>query len=126
MTIEQDRIEQQLLELEDRGWTALSSGRGADFYDEHLTDDARMVFPFGVMDRTGSIEAMRAAPPWSKYLIEEPTVTVLTTESAVLTYRATAQREGQPEYRAWMSSIYVRRGGQWKLAVHQQTPLQTS
>ncbi len=124
MTNDHDRIERQLLALEDRGWSALSSTGGADFYDEHLTDDARMVFPFGVMTRADSVEAMRAAPPWSRYQIDDPTVVQLTPDSAVLTYRAIAQREGQPEYRAWVSSTYVRRDGRWKMALHQQTPLQ--
>ncbi len=124
MTNELDRIGQHLLELEDQGWTALSSGNGAEFYDEHLADDARMVFPFGVMTRADSVEAMRAAPPWSRYQIQDPTVVQLTPESAVLTYRAIAQRDGQPEYRAWMSSVYVLRDGRWKMALHQQTPRQ--
>ncbi len=124
MTNELDRIGQHLLELEDQGWAALSSGKGAGFYEEHLAEDARMVFPFGVMTRAGSVEAMRVAPPWSRYRIEDPTVAQLTPGSALLTYRAIAQRDGQQEYRAWMSSVYVLRDGRWKMAFHQQTPHQ--
>ena len=30
---------------------------------------------------------------------------------------------GQPEYRALMSSTWVRRAGEWRLALHQQTPV---
>jgi hypothetical protein len=45
-----------------------------------------------------------------------------TPDSAIVTYQATAQRTGEPEYRALMSSAYARRQGRWQLILHQQTP----
>lgn len=42
---------------------------------------------------------------------------------AILTYRARADRGEDERYRALVSSGYVRRGGEWKMAFHQQTPL---
>jgi hypothetical protein len=39
----------------------------------------------------------------------------------VLHYSATARREEFP-YRALATSVYVKRGDTWQLAVHQQTP----
>ncbi|WP_390891081.1 hypothetical protein [Dactylosporangium matsuzakiense] len=40
-----------------------------------------------------------------------------------LVYRAAARRASEAEpYRAIMTSVYTRRGGSWRLALHQQTP----
>jgi hypothetical protein len=112
-----------LVEMEHEGWRALSNGTGADFYDRNLTENAVMIFPMGVLDRAQSIEAMRAAPPWSSFRIDEPQVMSLTAESAILTYRATAQRDGQPEYNALMTTAFVKEDGTWKTALHQHTPI---
>jgi hypothetical protein len=117
-------LEQAVLTLEEEGWRALSSDAGADYYRTHLTDDALMVFPFGVLTREQSIEAIEAAPPWASYRIDEPRVVLLTEDSALVTYRATARREGDPTgYRAWITSVFVNRDGTWKLALHQQSPV---
>lgn len=110
--------------LEEQGWEALSTENGGAFYRDYLTDDALMVFPFGVLAKDRTIEAIEAAPPWASYRLEEPRIVQLTDSSAIVTYRATARREGaETAYSALMSSVYVNRDGAWKLAFHQQTPL---
>jgi hypothetical protein len=43
-------------------------------------------------------------------------------DAAVVGYRGTATRDDQP-YTALFNSTYVREDGDWKLAVHQQTPV---
>ena len=115
-------LEQLLVQLEREGWEALSCGRGGEYYREHLADNALMAFPFGVMSRDAAIEAIESAPPWATFEIEDPQVVALTDDSAVVVYRATAQRAGQEPYSAVISSTFVRRDGAWKLAFHQQTP----
>lgn len=117
-----DGLEQELVELEREGWEALAAGRGAEYYREHLADNALMAFPFGVMSRDAAIDAMAAAPPWSTFSIDDAQVVALTDDSGVVVYRATAQRAGQQPYSAVISSTFVRRDGAWKLAFHQQTP----
>ena len=117
-------LEQTLIDLERAGWEALSKpGEGARFYDEQLTEDALMVFGFGLLDRAGAIEAMASAPPWSTFRIEEPRVVELGDGAAVLTYLATAQREGDEEYVGRTTSVYTRANGAWRMALHQQTPV---
>ena len=112
-----------LLALEEQGWRALSSGNGGDFYRRYLTDDALMIFPGGsVLSREAVLQVIDSAPPWSWFRIDEARVVPLTDDSAIVAYRATAQREGQAEYSALMSSVYVSREGSWKVAFHQQTP----
>lgn len=113
----------ELVELEHKGWQALSGENGAEFYDAFLADEAMMVLPFGVMDRDECVEAIAAAPPWMSYELSDIRVVVLSDESAMVVYNARAQREGLPEYRAVMSTTYVRRDREWLIACHQQTPL---
>ena len=115
-------IDQALIDLEHDGWRALSEGAGASFYERNLTDDAVMVFPGMAMDRKESIAAMAAAPPWLSFKLEDAHVIELSPTSAVLTYKATAEREGQDPYSAHMTSVYVKQGDAWKMAFHQQSP----
>jgi hypothetical protein len=116
------RLYDLLLGLEREGWEALSSGQGGMYYREHLTENALMAFAFGVMTRQEAIEAMHSASPWSMFEIHDPRVVALTADSGVLAYRAVAQRSGEAPYFAFISSTFVRVGGAWKLAFHQQTP----
>jgi hypothetical protein len=82
-----------------------------------------VVVPGGtLLDRDAVLQFMADAPQWAWFRIEDTRVLQLTADSAVVTYRATAQREGQPEYHALMSTVYVRREGLWKVVLHQQTP----
>lgn len=116
-------MEHELIEVEDRGWQALVAGRGPEFYDEVCTDDAVMVFPGGmVLDRAAAVEGLRQAPPWARYRLSDQRVLPLGADAAVVVYRAEAQRPGEDTYRAAMASTYVRAGGSWRLALHQQTP----
>ena len=113
----------ELTTREQQGWEALSHGRGAEFYDAFLTDDALMVLPFAVLDRSAAVASMRDAPPWSHYELSDEQLVRVSDSAAMLLYRATAQREGQPEYRALMSTTYVRVDGEWLVKLHQQMPL---
>jgi hypothetical protein len=116
------RLLDLLLGLEREGWEALSSGRAGAYYREHLTDNALMAFPFGVMTRDEAIGAMESAPPWSMFEIHDARVVTLTADSGVLVYRAVAQRTGEAPYFALVSSTFVRVRTAWKLAFHQQSP----
>ncbi|MPZ21959.1 MAG: DUF4440 domain-containing protein [Dehalococcoidia bacterium] len=115
--------EQALIEREKQFWAAAGD---SEFYRQHLADDALMVFPEppGILRREATIDSVAAAQPWASFEIEDVLLTELTPDSAAITYRATGRREGDPsDYRALASSVYVRRGGEWKLALHQQTPI---
>lgn len=111
----------ELIELERRGWEALSTDRGADFYRDLLTEDALFAFPFGVMSREDALAAIEAAKPWSRFEIWDERVLELSDDSATVVYLVAAEREGQPEFRATLSTTFVRRDGEWKQAFHQQS-----
>ena len=115
-------LDVDLVALERQGWQALADGRGGEYYRQHLAADALMAFPFGVMGREAVIEAMEQAPPWVSFELADPKVVELDDGCGIVVYRATAQRAGQPQYEATISSTFVRRDGQWLLVFHQQTP----
>ena len=113
----------RLLELEEQGWQALSSVEPAEFCDDWLADDAVMIVPGMVIDRATFLEAVAHEQPWASHCIEEPRVVQLTDDSAALVYRVKAEREGQTEFAGLLTSVYVKREGRWRLALHQQTPI---
>jgi hypothetical protein len=110
----------ELLTLEHQFW------RGdAGFYRRQLTEHAVMVFPetAGVLTRDKVVDAIASAPRWAEVRIDEPRFVGLTQESVLVTYKATARRDGDTkDYVALVSSVYVNRDGSWKLAFHQHTP----
>jgi uncharacterized protein (TIGR02246 family) len=108
--------------LERRGWEALSGPDGAAFYDDLMADDGLMVFPGLVLDKAATIRAIAAAPPWSSFELTDVREIASNPDSAIITYRATAQRPGEDPYEANMTSVYARHDGRWRLVLHQQTP----
>jgi uncharacterized protein (TIGR02246 family) len=81
------------------------------------------VFPGMVLDREQTLRAIAAAPPWSTYELADVRVVEATPDSAIVIYRAGAQRAGEERYEANMTSVYARRDGRWRLVLHQQTPM---
>lgn len=114
--------EQELVELEKQFWLAAGN---VDFYRAHLTQGAFMVFPapYGIMDRDRTLRAVEAAEPWVSLEISEVHLVELTDSSAVVAYRASARHAEGPTYETFATTAYVKEDGDWKLAVHQQTPI---
>jgi hypothetical protein len=117
--------EQTLLAIEERFWRG-----GAEHYREALATDALMVFapPAGVLDRAGTLASIEQAPRWQAVSFAAVHVARPAADVVVLVYQARAAREnGAAPYDAQCSSVYVRQGAEgWRLALHQQTPLQAS
>lgn len=116
-----DSFARELIDLERRGWEALSSDSGSAYYESHLTADAVMGFPFGLMNRQEALSGIDEAEPWSSFRIDNPQVIQLGPDSGIVAYSVVAQREGQEPFSAVVSSTFVRQGGDWKLAFHQQS-----
>lgn len=111
-----------LRELEEAGWRALATaGAGADFYRDVLHDDAVMVFPAMVLRGPAEILPTMTGPPWDAFRLSDVTVGRPHDDTGVVTYRVEAQRGGHA-YRAWLTSVYVRRADGWRLVLHQHSP----
>jgi hypothetical protein len=110
-------MDMDLPELERRFWLD-----GADFYHQHLAGDVLMVFPgAGVLNRSEAIGGVEAAPRWTHVELLDPRIMEVRPGTRMLCYRARARRQAGSEYSVPASSLYVRQGGEWKLAFHQQT-----
>ncbi|MGI8625287.1 MAG: nuclear transport factor 2 family protein [Geodermatophilaceae bacterium] len=98
---------------------------GDTFYGPLMTDDALMVLANGaVMDRDAVVEALGQSPPWRKYDISDVRLVRTGSDSASLVYVGTAYgEEEEPVFVGAMSSVYVREGDDWRLALYQQTQL---
>jgi hypothetical protein len=99
----------------------LGEGDG-DTYRRHLTEEAVIVVPGRAMSKEETVEAMDASAGWDKLSFEDEELVQISHDTALLSYRFSGRR-GDFEYRALMGSVYVRRGGSWMMAFHQQTPL---
>lgn len=114
-----------LLDLERRGWDSLCDSTGDAFYGNLMTADAVMVLANGdVMDRDAVVRSLEQAPPWRTYEISDVRLIGGGRDSATLVYTGAAYREAdEPAFVAVMSSVYVREGDAWRLALYQQTPI---
>jgi hypothetical protein len=113
--------ENELVRLENAGWQALVDGTGRSHYQGVLADDAvvlmsgagmaaGLVTGDAVLERlSGATWAWGSVPPrcgaW-------PTG-----------HLPRGRRDFDAEYQAVVSSTYVFDGDEWKLRVHQQTPV---
>lgn len=116
----------KLIELESQGWRALSTGKEAaqKFYRSLLTDDAVIVFPGDILLRgKDAILESIGSQPWKTFQFEETQTISLAENAGAVIYKVTARREGSATYIALISSLYVLRDGDRKLALHQQTPI---
>jgi uncharacterized glyoxalase superfamily protein PhnB len=113
----------ELLALEEQGWDALSTDArtARTFYGGVLTDEAMMVFPGGIVLQGKHAILDALGQPWSRHRISEAAVVSVSSGVQMLSYRVVAQREGQDEYRARITSIYRRDAASWRLVFHQQT-----
>jgi hypothetical protein len=103
--------------LERQFWLA-----GADVYRRHVADEAVMVFPGLVLTKAQAVASIETAPRWVSVSFSEQRVVPLTPEVIGLVYRASASREHEPSpYTPLVTSLYIRRGHDWQLALHQQS-----
>ena len=119
--LSEELLAEELLAIEKHFWTG-----GPEVYRRHADERCLIAFAemAGVMSN-GDIAKSAEKGRWKDISIEQKGLARLSDTAAVITYECAAKRkDGQP-YRALVSSGYVKRADGWKLAFHQQTPLQT-
>jgi uncharacterized protein YchJ len=115
-----ETIEDKLYELEQGFWTG-----GSDFYRKHLDDMCLTVFPemTALLDRE-KIAQQVGDTRWRDLVMTRKGYLSLSADFAIISYEASA-RKADRSYRALVSSGYIQRGKDWKMAFHQQTPLES-
>jgi hypothetical protein len=100
---------------------------GADVYRRHLADEALMVFPGMVLTKPQTVDAIANGRRWTSVSFADQRLVRFTRDTVALIYRASGSRAGQePPYSALISSVYVMRDDEWRLALHQQSPLDSA
>lgn len=109
-----------LLDLERQFWTG-----NAEFYRQHL--DATCLIAFtemsGNFTKADIAASIKSGDRWRDLKLDPRGLIEPMGGIAILSYRAHAVRPDGSPYDALVSSGYVRRGADWKMAFHQQTPL---
>jgi hypothetical protein len=117
-------FDKQLMEIERKLWS-----NDAVFYQDKLIEEALLVFPeIGVITRDMAVDAILAENAegrrWAEVQFNEVHRLQLAEDVTLLTYRVAARWEHEKSKSlALASSVYIKRDGVWKLAFHQQTPL---
>jgi hypothetical protein len=115
----------ELIDLERSAWKALSTSgeEAAAFYERVLADDVVMLLPGGmVIDDRAQVIASMQGEPWASFELSDERVLALGDGAALVAYRGRARR-GEVDYTALFNSTYVRVDGDWRMALHQQTPI---
>ncbi len=115
----------QLMDLERRGWDALSRSEGGDFYRELMTPDAIMILVNGaILNRSMIASSLNDSPPWASYELADERLVAVGGDAAALVYRARASRKGlADDFAALMCSVYRMIDGEPRLALYQQTKI---
>lgn len=113
-------IRDELLDIERELWTA-----GPEAYHDNLDEECLVAFTSmsGISTRGQIAATVGEGPRWRDLEIQVDGLIQPTGDVAILTYRASAVRGEGENYRAVVSSGYVRREDGWKMVFHQQTPL---
>jgi hypothetical protein len=116
-------LESELFELEQQGWRAISAADG-DFYRKLVTPRTLVVEHDGVStgdDLVAEIDGNTS--PFEGFTLDQQRIVPLDDDTAVITYRANAQVTGRGTFHLYMSSVWQRQDGDWRLMFHQQTPV---
>ncbi len=117
-------LEDEILGLEEGFWTASFAGDG-DYYAEHLSEDALLVFgePTGVLDKPSCVGIIGDSQAREvRWEISERRFVALGADAVALTYRGRATPAGEDRSeRDRRTSVYRLENGCWRLVLHHVT-----
>ncbi len=110
----------ELLAIEKGFWT-----RGSDYFATHADGECLVAFPqmAGVMTNSDLAETARDPNRWRDLELELKGHVQPNESFAMLTYEAKAIRSNGDDYRALVSTAYIRRADGWKMVFHAQAPI---
>ncbi len=113
-------LDQDLLKLEKGFWT-----EDGDYYRDHLEDSCLLAIAdmAGPTDKETIAKSNPGKGMWTDVNLDEKGLAKLSDDSVILTYEVNAKKKDGTPYKALVSTGYINRGGEWKMAFHQQTPL---
>ena len=114
-------LKDDIIRIERGFWTG-----GEDYFRENLDETCMLAFPqmAGTFSRDEVAATAKQPQRWRDLETEEKGFLQPTREIVLIDYEARAVRGSGEPYRALVSTLYVRRGNDWKMAYHGQTPLE--
>jgi uncharacterized protein (TIGR02246 family) len=120
-----DSVEAQIVALEKSAFEAWMN-KDRKFFEDHMSEDGQYLDLNGVGGKAQYVKAIIDNDcKVSRYSLDNTKVTMLSNDVALLTYRYAHDVVcgGNPEASPlWASTVYVRRGGKWLIAFHQEIP----
>jgi len=114
-----------IISTEKKLWEAWKA-KDMKAFKANLSADSVMVNDSGVSSKADALKEMESASCEVKsYALSDIKVMFMNNDAAIITYKSTqdATCGGQAVPAAvWASSAYVKRGGRWYAASHQETP----
>lgn len=114
-----------IVALEKRAFEAWKN-KDKRFFEEHMAEDGQYLDLNGAGGKAQYVQAIIDNNcTVNSYALDKTKVTMLSKDTALLTYRYTYDIVcgGKPEAGPlWASTVYVKRGGQWLIAFHQEIP----
>lgn len=126
--IDKTAVKETLVNLEKQSWEAWKK-RDGKFFEEFLSDD-HVEVGFGGIATNAQVVAFVDSPRCEvkSYSIDRFELIMLEANTALLTYHAaqdtSCNRVAVPSP-AWVSSLYIKRGGRWFNVLYQQTQTKT-
>jgi hypothetical protein len=113
------KIKDNLLEIEKAFWTGDEA-----FYKEHVDKDCLVAFEemSGVMSNAKIAATVKDGNRWRDLKIDAIGAVEPKEDVTILSYEVKAVRQNGEPYAALVSSGYVKRGNDWKMMFHTQTP----
>lgn len=118
-------VEGEIIALEKRAFEAWKN-KDKRFFEAHMAEDGQYLDPDGVGGKAQYVKVIIDNNcTVNSYALDKTKVMMLSAETALLTYKYTYDIvcAGKPEAGLlWASTVYVKRGGKWFIAFHQELP----
>lgn len=119
-------MDDALMTMEKQAWDAFGKGDGK-FFESFATDDFQIIGDNGIMGKADMIKMINTKPcDLKNYSFSNFKTTMLDKDTALVTYDSaqtgTCGGMAMPA-KVFVSSVYVKRGGKWFGAFHQETPV---
>jgi uncharacterized protein (TIGR02246 family) len=115
----------EIVALEKRAFEAWKN-KDKRFFEENMSEDGQYIDQNGVGGKAQYVRAIIDNDcTINGYELDNTKVTILGRDAALLTYKYTYDIicAGKPEAGLlWSSTVYVKRGGKWLIAFHQEIP----
>ena len=111
----------QVLELEKKFW---SEADNTDFFKKAFADDGMFVMePIGFLEKDQVLAQTDNSKPWTDVEMKDVKVREIAPDCVAVVYHGQGKQEGQDKpYHGSICSVYVKRNGEWQMAVSSHQP----